>query len=225
MITRLYIVRHGQSEGNIDREFHGQYDSSLTDLGHTQAQATAKWLDCYPLDVIYSSDLKRAFDTAAHTAKRRGMEIIPHTGLREICAGEWEKVLFTDIAAKWPKDYAGWEKFGSDFRCPGGESLTELYDRIIKTVTEIAAANPGKNVMLATHATPIRMLRYYWDGVSLDSGVDVPWASNASVTIADYDCDTGAFTMLSYGLAEHLEGLVSVPNFTNFENYEADGNG
>ena len=96
-MTRLIVVRHGQSEGNAKGEFHGQYNSDLTALGHEQAERTAEFIDRYTIDAIYSSDIRRAYSTAKHTADRRGMPIIADTGLREIFAGDWEQMKFTHV--------------------------------------------------------------------------------------------------------------------------------
>ena len=68
--TRLYMIRHGQSEGNLKNLFLGHTDMDLTELGHLQAEMAAEYLATVPVDVIYASDLKRAFHTALHTSEK-----------------------------------------------------------------------------------------------------------------------------------------------------------
>ena len=79
-MTRLYIVRHGENVGNINGIFVGHKDISLTEKGHIQAELTARYLEDKPIDVLYSIDLKRAYETCRHIADIKGMEI--HTHIR-----------------------------------------------------------------------------------------------------------------------------------------------
>lgn len=202
-MTRLIIVRHGESEGNAKNEFQGQYNSDLTDRGHLQAECTAGYLDSFNIDAIYSSDIRRAMSTAAHVAERRGMQVTPDAGLREIYAGVWERMKFDDIAAQYPDAYRAWRGDIGSCRCPGGESVAELCSRIKAALDRIASENKGKSVLVTTHATPIRAMRCVWLGLSLSQMQDIPWVPNASVTVTDY-CDDGSCRVVMYGEAGHL---------------------
>lgn len=91
MKTTIYLVRHGQSVGNLRDQFIGHTDVELTDLGRQQAEMTAWYLKGIPADHIYSSDLTRAYETACTTAKVKNMPVIKSTGLREINGGQWEE--------------------------------------------------------------------------------------------------------------------------------------
>jgi len=86
-LTTLYFIRHGEAEGNKYRVFHGYYDSQLTPDGREQARRTADEMRKYDIDVIISSDLTRAYDTAAYIAQGRGLDIATITALREINGG------------------------------------------------------------------------------------------------------------------------------------------
>ena len=87
-MTRLIVVRHAQSEGNLGKFFTGQVNVNLTPTGHIQAERTAKLLDEYPIDLILSSPLVRVQQTALHTAERRGMGITLNPGLLETACCE-----------------------------------------------------------------------------------------------------------------------------------------
>lgn len=202
-MTRLIVVRHGESEGNAKNEFHGQYNSDLTEKGHRQAECTAVYLDKFRIDAIYASDIRRAFSTAKHTADRRGMTVIPDAGLREINAGEWEQMKFDDIAARYPETYRTWREDIAHCRCPGGESVEELRDRVKAAFERIAAENDGKNVMIATHATPLRVMRCVWKNEPLTTMTTAKWVPNASVSVVDYD-NHGNYEVILYGESEHL---------------------
>ncbi len=204
---RIILVRHGQSMGNLVHSFLGHTDLPLTELGHAQAEKTAELLLDYNIDVLYSSDLQRAYMTAEHIADKKGLSIIADPQMREIYAGEWENMLFSDIESKYPKEFAVWRNDIGSARCNGGESFTELYDRIIKEVTRIAEQNDGLTVCIATHATPIRCVRLKAHGFDFDKAKDLGWTQNASVTIVDFE--DGKFKAVCDHIYEHLNDVAT----------------
>lgn len=204
MKTKFYLIRHGQSQGNLLGLFLGHTDMDLTELGYRQAEMAAEYLKDIPVDVIYSSDLQRAYHTGCPTAQRKGMEIHTSPALREIFAGAWEAEKFTDLLVKYPEEYGNVWRFDiGNARCTGGESALELQSRVIGELRRIAEENPGKSVMVFTHATPIRVFKAHCDGLAPQEIASIPWATNASVTTAEYE--NGEFTLLSYSV-DHFMG-------------------
>ena len=207
-MTRLILIRHGQSEANLLRVFAGNYDVELTELGCQQAQCTAEYIaKNYKIDKDYASDLKRAFKTAEYVAEKFGLEVIPEKGFREIYAGEWEAVKFDDLAEKFPEDWDKWRIDIGNSRCTGGESVRELGERVIKTLEKVAEDNDGKTIAIGTHATPVRSVQCVYGEYGYDHMMDFPWVSNASVTELVYE--DGKFTLVKIGEDRHLEGLIS----------------
>lgn len=205
MQTHLYLIRHGQSEGNLRRSFLGHTDLPLTPLGHEQAEATAVYLDAVAADVIYASDLKRAYQTAEHTARRKGMTPRATPSLREIYAGAWEGELFDTLVERYPESYGIWRN-DIGHACPdGGESVAALQERIVAAVKELAARHEGKTLLLFTHATPIRALAAYAMGKSLSEMKEVPWAGNASVS--HFTVTDGALSLVAYSTEDFLHGI------------------
>ena len=96
-MTRIYLIRHGESIGNAKRMYLGHTNLGLSELGHRQAEITAEFLKNVDFSVIYSSDLQRALETAAPHAKIRGMELILRRDLREINVGEWEGAYVDEL--------------------------------------------------------------------------------------------------------------------------------
>ena len=184
--TKIYFIRHGESEGNMRNTFLGHADLDLSPLGHEQAKLTAKYLKNIPCDAIYSSDLKRAYNTALETANLKGMQIIKSRNLREIFAGKWENQMFSDLEKNFNDTYKVWLENIGRACCDEGESVEELQNRFVSEVIKIAKENTGKTVFIFTHATPIRVLKAKCDNVSLDEIKNISWATNASVTIAEY---------------------------------------
>lgn len=208
-MTRLLFIRHGQSESNLNGSFTGSTDVALTELGLQQAAVTADYLvDHYAIDAVYASDLQRAFHTGKAVADRLGMTVQTHRGLREIFAGKWEGQFFTHLLAAYPETFARvWRYDIGNSVCDGGESVAQLMQRISAAVREIADANPGKTLVIATHATPIRCMECICQGKTLSQMKDIPWVTNASVTEIRYE--DGLFTEAVSSYDKHLVGMIS----------------
>lgn len=208
-MTKLLFIRHGQSESNLAGSFTGSTDVALTDMGLRQAEATAEYIvSTYAVDGVYASDLQRAFNTGKAVADRLGLEVHPHQGLREIFAGEWEGKSFLYLLEAYPETFAGvWRHDVGNAACDGGESVAQLRERVSAAVREIAEANPGKTLVIATHATPIRCMECICQGKSLAEMQFVPWVTNASVTEIHYE--NGIFTEVISSYDKHLEGMIS----------------
>jgi len=208
--THIYIIRHGQSEANLKNIYIGHTDYDLTPRGHDQAELVAEHFKDIPIDVIYSSDLSRAYSTALHTANAKGLTPIKNKNLREIYAGEWEDVGFDTLVEKYKDDYGVWLKDTGNARCTGGESVAEMQTRFVGEVEKLAKENIGKSIMIFTHATPIRVIKAAWDKLTLDEIKTVPWAANATVTHGVYE--DGEFKMLEYGdysfLGDNITQLI-----------------
>ena len=206
MKTTIYLIRHGQSEGNLHDQFIGHTDIPLTDLGRQQAQMAAAYLKDIPVDRIYSSDLQRAYETALATAKLKNMPVIKTASLREIHGGKWEGESFPMLHQKFSRDFGVWCNDFGHARCTGGESVKELQARIVTQVQRIAEENPGGAVMLFCHATPIRVFRAHCEGAAPGAMGAIPWASNASVTHAEYE--NGRFRLVAYSI-DHFMGELT----------------
>lgn len=206
-MTTLIIVRHGQSMANLEAKFAGQkYDAPLSPLGHEQAEKTAEYIvSSYKVDKVYASDLKRAFQTAEHTAEKLGLEIVMEPGMREVAAGKWEGMAFDDIDVEYEKEYKVWKTDIGNAECVGGEKVSDLAERVLAAVTKIAEENEGKTVVVATHATPIRALETLWSGKTVGDMKDVTWVTNASVTVVEYK--DGSFSIIAVGKDEHLNEI------------------
>lgn len=202
-MLKIILVRHGEAEGNFNRIFHGHYNSSLTSRGNIQAQRTAEFLDKYKIERLYSSDLKRAADTAGYIAERQKLEINFLPMLREISGGKWENKPWEALEKEFPDVYRTWETNISAARLPGGESTAELKLRCGKEINRIAEENKDKNIICAvTHGTVLRALVSMWKNVPME---EIMWYDNASVTIAEYE--NGTYAVCAEGLNAHLSGI------------------
>lgn len=205
MKTTLILVRHGFSVSNDLKYFTGNMDTPLTELGHKQAEKCAEFLKTLPIDTIYSSDLSRAMDTAKPISDLLNLPVHPEPMLREIYAGSWEGVYFTDLEKRFPESYRIWKENIGLAVCDGGESVQAFSERILKIVTEIAQKHMGENVLITTHATPIRVLITHANGLPISRMAEIPWVKNASVSIFEYE--NGKFRLVQKDLTDHLGSM------------------
>ena len=185
MKKRLIFVRHGEAEGNVERRFHGHYDSSLTENGQRQVRLLAERLREVPIDCIYSSDLQRALGTAMEIAKVKGLDIKLEQDLREINGGRWEDVPWDDLPVVYSESYQNWLERPHKLEMPDGETMVAFQDRLIAAVERIAANEERENILIATHGTAIKVLICHYKGRDLCDLPELPWHDNASITIVD----------------------------------------
>ena len=203
--TKIIIIRHGQSIGNKERIILGHTDLDLSELGYKQADCTAEHLKNEKIDIIYSSDLKRAYNTALPHAKMRGLEVKASQNLREMYVGAWENQKTDDIITKWGREMYENDWFGNfgTFTFPEGESIVDGGVRFYNEVKAIAEDNVGKTILIAAHAAVIRA---FWAKISgiLPENIakELPFATNASYSICFYD--ENELIPDKYSLDEHL---------------------
>lgn len=187
-MTRIILIRHGQSIANFTGKFAGHSDFDLTELGHRQAELAAEYLlGQEKIDKIYASDLLRAYNTAVPFFKAFGLDITPAKELREIYAGDWESLSFDEIKERFPKDFHDWMHDFSNARCTNGESVAELYGRVNGYLCKIAEENDGKTILIATHATPVRAFNCFAMGYGAERMADVSFCGNAALNTFVYE--------------------------------------
>jgi len=192
---RLVLWRHGRTAWNLEHRFQGQTDVPLDEVGHKQAQAASRLLVALRPQLIVSSDLSRAFDTAAALAARCGLEVATDPRLRETDGGSWEGRQREDLLRTDPDAYRSWLA-GEPVRPGGdGESRADVGTRVMAAVQDaVAGAHPGRTVVVVTHGgatravlapllnRPFEQLRFFgvmrnaaWS-VFLESGdAQTPW--------------------------------------------------
>ena len=206
MATTIYLIRHGQSLGNLENRFLGHTDWDLTELGFKQAEFAASFFDKIHIDTVYASDLKRAFHTAKAIADKKGLSVIPDKRFRELFAGKWERMRFEDIPKVYPDLWSDWQNANtSTLRAPEGESMQELFERVFKALSEVAEKHDGKAVAIGLHATPIRLILNHLEGRELCELYKTPWVSNASVTCLKYE--NSQFSVVFSDECSHLGEL------------------
>ena len=211
MKTKIYLVRHGESEGNKKQLVIGHTDVDLTEKGRMQAEKTAEYLKNIHADKIYSSDLKRACETAKCTAKIQNLSIIKDKRLREMDCGKWENRSMAEIKELYPENYRLWYENIGRVYCNGGESAEKARERLVEALTDIAEKNVGKTLFFFSHAVAIRLAVSAFLGMELDEIKNLPWPPNASVTTLEYE--NGKFKVIEYGYDKHMGDISTTVDF------------
>ncbi|MBB5785050.1 bifunctional RNase H/acid phosphatase [Nonomuraea jabiensis] len=157
--TSLLLLRHGETALSVERRFSGRGDAELTPNGLAQAAAAAERLsrEPYRLDVIVSSPLKRARQTAEAVAGRTGLDVEVDEDLRELDFGDWEGHTFTEVQRRWPAELSAWLA-DPETAPPGGESFATVARRVQAAGERLVERYEGKTVLTVSHVTPIKML-------------------------------------------------------------------
>lgn len=158
---RIYITRHGETEWNTIRKMQGHKDSPLTELGRKQAAWLSDRLKDINIDYIYTSPLKRAFDTANIIKGNRDIDIIPVDELKEIYLGSWEGNIVNEIEEKHPIVHYNFWNEPHLYEPLDGESFSDLSNRVGKFFDNIICKHIKDDVLIVAHAVVLKSLFNY----------------------------------------------------------------
>ena len=146
-MTTLLLARHGETDWNVEGRWQGWADPPLNETGRAQAGALAEQLRETPFDAVYSSDLRRAHETAEIVAEPHGVPVVADPGLREIDVGSWSGLTRSEIQERFP-----------DGDRPDGETRDQHAARVLAAIERIARANLGRRILVVTHGGTMRAL-------------------------------------------------------------------
>jgi ribonuclease H / adenosylcobalamin/alpha-ribazole phosphatase len=156
--TTTLLLRHGETPLSAERRFAGRGDIPLTDLGLQQARAAAAAIaDRGRIDVVLTSPLRRAQQTALAVAECTGAPLAIDDDLAETDFGSWEGMTFAEVMARWPDEMTAWMAT-ADAAPPGGESFASVAERVGAALDRLLAVHQGKRVVVVSHVTPIKSI-------------------------------------------------------------------
>ncbi len=160
-MSRLLLVRHGNTELNSARRFIGHSDVELSDTGYRQAEKLRDRLAGEKIDLIYSSDLKRALATAEIISSRHKISVIACPELREINYGKLERLTFEEVSRLYPEIAELCLSWNLQLRFPDGESVDELKERLNKFLGRLKTHAPEETILIVAHGGPLRLMVCY----------------------------------------------------------------
>ena len=168
--TRIYLWRHPEVRGGQDGVVFGHSDVALTRLGNTQLRNIARYMSQFKLDAVYCSDLQRSLLVAEAVGRSQEPRRKPlvRPSLRELNLGEWEGMSIQQIQKQHPEELEARWKDIAGYRIAGGETLTELAERIIPVFQEIIGQNQGREVCVISHGGVNRVFLAKLLGMPLD---------------------------------------------------------
>ncbi len=198
----LFLVRHGETESNLERRYQGWTESPLSALGMRQAEEAAFFFGSRAIDCIFCSDLKRAFNTARIIGAGCGVEPVATPLLREINFGQWEGMTYEEIKKGWNGEVTRW--FDDPFKrsAPGGETVEEVSKRMFAFLNSLAANGPrARRIIAVSHGGAIRAMLYRLLNLDRDSFWDLK-IDNASISLVRKE--GGRYLVDYYNRIDHL---------------------
>jgi len=157
-LTRIVLVRHGQTEWNKEERFRGRVDIDLDEVGLRQAKAVAERLAQWEVAAIYSSPLKRAVATAEAIAGRLSLQMEILGGLNDMHFGVWQGLPIAEARKNYPELFDLWRSSPEQLRIPEGETLDDVQNRVVATLDELVAKHENETIALVTHRVVCKVL-------------------------------------------------------------------
>lgn len=203
---QIILARHGRTAWNSERRFHGQQDVPLDDIGREQAAQIANYLRNFKISAVYSSDLKRATETAKIISDKVHADITTTTYLRERKGGEFEGMTLAAIR-KLRKERKDKDLFDPGYQPQGGESLIQVFRRVKRLFRKIVSSHDREDTILfVAHSSVIRMMLGYALGVHPYKAAFRFGTVNGSVTILDHA--NGRYHMRKFNHTSHMVGTT-----------------
>jgi phosphoserine phosphatase len=209
----LILVRHGETDWNVQEIFRGRADVELNSTGKKQAELLAQYLKNIKLDAVYTSPLERALRTAQIvTGQQHRLQPEPMMELNDFDFGEWQAMSKADVKEKYPDILDRWQKDPQRARIPGGESLNDVKKRVQKAVKDIVSRHEEGSVLIVSHRIILKAIILNLLGLDLSHFNNIR-VDNVGVTSFGYE--KGDFVLLKHNDACFLKatGKIVSPDF------------
>jgi probable phosphoglycerate mutase len=211
-VTRLFVIRHGETAWNLATRIQGHIDIPLNDTGRWQADCVAQALAEERVDAVYSSDLARARCTAEAIAEAAQLPLQLDTTLRERHFGRLEGLTQEEVAAQWPLEAQRWRAREPGYGPEGGETLQAFYDRSVGALTRLASRHLGQTIVVVAHGGVLDCFYRAANHVAIE--VPRSWKiTNASINRLLYSPE--GFSMVAWADNSHLEAALGLDEATD----------
>lgn len=206
-MTRIILVRHGETDWNVEGRYQGQEDRPLSSLGLEQAELLAKSLRNLHIDHCISSPLQRSFKTCQFCADYHHLTVEADARLSEINHGSWEGQLAADIAAQYPEAYNQWHSEPHLVQMPdGGENLEDVRKRAREAFDDYAQRYPDQTLLVASHDAVNKAIICDLLGLNMSHFWQIK-QDNTCVNVLEYD--KGVWRVVLINSTSHMGYLFS----------------
>ena len=208
----IYLVRHGETQGNIDDKAQGHLDVPLTETGKLQAKAVAERLSDVKFDAVYSSDLQRAVDTAkAITAQHPELRIQTRSQLREYNFGDYEDILWDEVSNTDHEFYQRWKNLSTriDIKFPGGESMRDAWERVGSFLREVLADHRQGNetILIVGHGGSLQAVLAQLLNLSAANQWFFVFDNTSVTRVREHQYTPNAWRTYQFNDTSHLNGI------------------
>ena len=189
MVTKIFLVRHAEAEGNLYRLAHGQYNSTITSGGYRQLSYLRERFRGERIDAVYGSDLTRTHTTASAIYQQKGLPFRPLPLLRELRLGIWEQMSWGEILRLDRQMYIDFNKRPDLWHVKDAETFAQVRDRMLEALRRIAAEHPGGTVAATSHGAALRTLLGTLQGLSLEEIGHTGHGDNTAVSLVEVEGD------------------------------------
>lgn len=201
-MTRIYLIRHAEAEGNLFRRAQGHWNGKVTSLGLRQIEALSNRFKDIHIDAVYCSDLDRTVATSEAVLRGRNLNLHKTERLREICMGVWEGESWGNLSCQYPEQMKYFNSDLSKWQVEGSERYEVIQARIMSAILEIAASHDGQTVAIVSHGMAIKIFLMGIMGIEPGDTASMMHGDNTSVSLVDIDGDQ--MTVEFYNDNSHL---------------------
>lgn len=188
-MTKVYLIRHAEAEGNLFRRAQGHFNGMVTALGRRQIEALRLRFLPIPIDAVYASDLRRTRITAGAIWEPKQLPLQLSPRLREFGIGSWENTPWADWALQDPDSMRAFNTL-DHFSAPGSETPEQVRERITAEFWRIVKENEGKTVAIVSHGMAMRILLGTLQGLSFEDMRSTAHSDNTAVSLVEVEGDT-----------------------------------
>ncbi|KOO48178.1 histidine phosphatase family protein [Priestia koreensis] len=207
-MLNLYLVRHGQTEWNVQKRMQGWENSNLTELGKRNAIALGEKLKAVTFDAVYTSTSERTIETAKLIIGKRNLHIESDKNLREIFLGEWEGKTHEELKALYPEQYNNFWEQPADYKPFNGETFEEFNKRVILVLQNIISNHKEGNVLIVSHSVFLKSLMMHVKGKEVQELWTPPYVHDTSLTLLEIKDNT--YKVVVEGDVTHLDSIKSI---------------
>ena len=184
-MTKIYLIRHAEAEGNLYRVAHGHYNSLITDRGYEQIRALEKRFADIPIDAVYSSDLFRTCTTAKAIYVPKGLPLHTDAAFREVNLGVWEDRPWQELTLESPEQMTYFNRHLEKWHVEGCESVEQVLSRYLPALRRIARENDGKTIAVFSHGAAMRIVLGTLQGLRPEELGQTPHGDNTAVSLLE----------------------------------------